>query len=80
MNIDFVFFDGQLWTYDEWAKIAPTSTYRYIPIRLHLSACLLYGRKQQYMSYYLYSIFDRFILFRSIVYSIICIVILCNLF
>ena len=21
--IDFVFFDGQLWTYDEWAKIAP---------------------------------------------------------
>ena len=25
MNIDFVFFDGQLWTYDEWAKIAPLS-------------------------------------------------------
>ena len=23
MGIDFVFFDGQLWTYDEWAKIAP---------------------------------------------------------
>ena len=23
--IDFVFFDGQLWTYDEWAKIAPLS-------------------------------------------------------
>ena len=21
--IDFVFFDGQLWPYDEWAKIAP---------------------------------------------------------
>ena len=25
MNIDFVFFDGQLWPYDEWAKIAPLS-------------------------------------------------------
>ena len=25
MNIDFVFFDGQLWTYGEWAKIAPLS-------------------------------------------------------
>jgi hypothetical protein len=25
MNIDFVFFDGQLWAYDEWAKIAPLS-------------------------------------------------------
>ena len=23
MNIDFVFFDGQLWPYTEWAKIAP---------------------------------------------------------
>jgi len=23
MGIDFVFFDGQLWPYDEWAKIAP---------------------------------------------------------
>lgn len=23
--IDFVFFDGQLWSYDEWAKIAPLS-------------------------------------------------------
>jgi len=23
MNPDFVFFDGQLWPYDEWAKIAP---------------------------------------------------------
>ncbi len=23
MNIDFVFFDGQLWPYDEWAKIMP---------------------------------------------------------
>ena len=23
MGIDFVFFDGQLWAYDEWAKIAP---------------------------------------------------------
>ena len=23
MNIDFVFFDGQLWPYSEWAKIAP---------------------------------------------------------
>ena len=25
MNPDFVFFDGQLWAYDEWAKIAPLS-------------------------------------------------------
>ncbi len=25
MNPDFVFFDGQLWPYDEWAKIAPLS-------------------------------------------------------
>ena len=23
MNIDFVFFDGQLWPFSEWAKIAP---------------------------------------------------------
>ena len=23
MNVDFVFFDGQLWPYDEWVKIAP---------------------------------------------------------
>ena len=23
MNIDFVFFDGQLWPYAEWEKIAP---------------------------------------------------------
>ena len=25
MNPDFVFFDGQLWPYSEWAKIAPLS-------------------------------------------------------
>lgn len=23
MNPDFVFFDGQLWPFSEWAKIAP---------------------------------------------------------
>lgn len=23
MNIDFVFFDGQLWPFSEWSKIAP---------------------------------------------------------
>ena len=27
MNPDFVFFDGQLWTYDEWEKIAPLSLF-----------------------------------------------------
>jgi hypothetical protein len=25
MGIDFVFFDGQLWPFSEWAKIAPLS-------------------------------------------------------
>ena len=29
MGIDFVFFDGQLWAYDEWAKIAPLSFFNY---------------------------------------------------
>ena len=32
MNIDFVFFDGQLWPYDEWAKIAPLTFFSERPL------------------------------------------------
>jgi hypothetical protein len=32
MNIDFVFFDGQLWTYEEWSKIAPLSFFSDVPM------------------------------------------------
>jgi len=32
MNPDFVFFDGQLWTYEEWSKIAPLSFFSDVPM------------------------------------------------
>ena len=34
MNPDFVFFDGQLWPYDEWAKIAPLSFFNDKPLNI----------------------------------------------
>ena len=32
MNIDFVFFDGQLWPFSEWAKIAPLTFFSDKPL------------------------------------------------
>lgn len=32
MNPDFVFFDGQLWTYEEWSKIAPLTFFSDKPL------------------------------------------------
>ncbi len=32
MNPDFVFFDGQLWPFSEWAKIAPLSFFSDVPM------------------------------------------------
>ena len=32
MNIDFVFFDGQLWPFSEWSKIAPLSFFSDVPM------------------------------------------------
>ena len=32
MNPDFVFFDGQLWPFNEWAKIAPLSFFSERPL------------------------------------------------
>ena len=34
MNPDFVFFDGQLLTYEEWAKIAPLSFFNDKPLNI----------------------------------------------